>query len=60
MYEKSFCLEGYYNESSFSSLEASNSCQITTIEGSPSSYQDKLNEITLNNAGIVQRFYQQV
>ena len=53
--KKAYCLDGYYNESNFSSLEATNSCQVTTGEGSPGSYQDKLNEIALDNAGIVKQ-----
>ena len=51
--KKAYCLDGYYNESNFASLESTNSCQVTTGEGSPGSYQDKLTEIALGNAGIV-------
>ncbi len=50
--KRAYCLDGYYNESSFSSLQATNSCQVTTGDGSPSSYQETLTGIALSNAGI--------
>lgn len=51
--KKAYCLDGYYNESNFSSLEATNTCQVTTGEGAPGSYQEKLTELALDRAGIV-------
>ncbi|MEV9527056.1 hypothetical protein AB0W38_00495 [Aliarcobacter butzleri] len=50
--KKAYCLDGYYNEGSFGSNEAIGDCQVTTGEGSPTSYQDTLIAIAMNAAGI--------
>ncbi len=51
--KKAFCLDGYYNESSFSSLDSNSMCAVTVGEGSPSSYGDLLEQEALDRAGIV-------
>lgn len=40
--KKAICLDGYYNENAFTSLESSAMCEVSTGEGSPSSYMETL------------------
>ena len=40
--KKAICLDGYYNETEFSSLTSSGVCRIVTGEGTPSSYLEIL------------------
>lgn len=50
--EKAFCLDGYYNESDFASLDSTGMCSVTSGDGMPSSYYDYFEEEAMDEAGI--------